>query len=140
MIMKTRRYLWCAACLLLSGLLSSCSVFDRYDGGDDGTSAVVHLNFSVDKATQTRALSSANENTVNDLTVLIFDASGKIIGRKYSASLSAASSYTLDVPARESSGCTIYAFANLGSETYFAAKETRTEVDAMRTVAMTELT
>lgn len=146
MMKKIRRSLLPVCCLVWA-LLGSCSIYDSPAGTADDAdatspTAVVHLNFSVNKATQTRALSSANENTVSDLTVLIFDGNGDVIGRQYKGSLQSTvtSGISLNVTTRVASGCTIYAFANLGSDTYFDGKGTKAEVDAMRTTAMTDLT
>ena len=58
--------------------------------------------------TKTRAISSTNENTINEIAIFIFDKNGAVIGYGYTTST------TINVLTRTASECTVYAVANAG--------------------------
>ncbi|BCS84365.1 hypothetical protein prwr041_02580 [Prevotella herbatica] len=90
------------------------------------------LTFCISDGNQTRAITSANENIVSDITVMIFDASGSLIGSTYQPSV-AAGSVSVPVTTRSASNCKIYAIANTGSSSYFAGVNTIDKLNAMYT-------
>ncbi|WP_018464305.1 DUF4906 domain-containing protein [Segatella paludivivens] len=93
---------------------------------------MVKLSFCISDGNQTRAITSANENIVSDITVLIFDASGSLIGSQYLSSISAGT-VSVPVTARSATGCTIYAIANTGSSSYFAGVNTISKLNTLYT-------
>ena len=111
--------------LLTFILLSSCTS-DQSVGQDPAT---VCLTLRVADGPVTRALSSDNENTINDITVLIFDSSSRLIGSKYVDGLSSATGVTATVTTRAASDCTVYAIANAGSASFFSGVNTITELN-----------
>lgn len=60
---------------------------------------------------------------MSDITVMIFDTSGSLIGSTYQSSVSAGS-VSVPVTTRSASNCKIYAIANTGSSSYFAGVNT----------------
>lgn len=93
---------------------------------------MVKLTFCISDGNQTRAITSTNENTVSDITVLVFDNTNSLIGSTYSSSVAAG---TVDFPVttRSATGCTIYAIANTGSSSYFAGVNTIDKLNTMYT-------
>ncbi len=93
---------------------------------------MVKLTFCISDGNQTRAITSTNENTVSDITFLIFDNTNSLIGSTYSSSVAAG---TVDFPVttRSATGCTIYAIANTGSSSYFAGVNTIDKLNTMYT-------
>ncbi|MDN5553197.1 MAG: DUF4906 domain-containing protein [Prevotella sp.] len=93
---------------------------------------MVSLTFLVNDGARTRAINTGNENTVSDITVLVFDKNNSLIGSKY---VSAVPSTPVDVPvtARSATGCTIYAIANTGSSSYFAGVNTIDKLNTLYT-------
>lgn len=117
--------------LLLMALgLSSCATDDSVGPFPNGSSdsTIVSLTFLVNDGVKTRAINAGNENTVNDITVLVFDKNNSLIGSKY---VSSVPSTPVDVPvtARSATGCTIYAIANTGSSSYFAGVNTISQLN-----------
>ena len=117
--------------LLIALLLSSCATDDSFPNSSSD-STMVNLSFFISDGAMTRAINTANESTVSDITVLVFDHSGSLIGSKYVSSVSVTS---IDVPvtARSATGCTIYAIANTGSSSYFAGVNTISQLNTMST-------
>jgi hypothetical protein len=101
------------------------------EGHSSGEPAVVHLTFNISDGPATRALSTSNENIVNDLTVLIFNSNHDLIGSKYATSVT-----QIDVDTRQADGCTVCAIANTGSSSYFAGINTLDQLNAMYTAKM----
>ncbi|WP_018463540.1 DUF4906 domain-containing protein [Segatella paludivivens] len=93
---------------------------------------MVKLSFCISDGSQTRAITSANENIVSDITVMIFDSNNSLIGSQYLSSISAGT-VSVPVTARSATGCTIYAIANTGSSSYFAGVNTIDKLNAMYT-------
>ena len=93
---------------------------------------MVSLTFLVNDGARTRAINTGNENTVSDITVLVFDKNNSLIGSKYVSSVPPT---PVDVPvtARSSTGCTIYAIANTGSSSYFAGVNTISKLNTLYT-------
>ena len=93
---------------------------------------MVKLTFCISDGNQTRAITSTNETTVSDITVLVFDNTNSLIGSTYSSSVAAG---TVDFPVttRSATGCTIYAIANTGSSSYFAGVNTIDKLNTMYT-------
>ena len=122
-------YVFLAAIILLSLLtfilLSSCTS-DQSASQDPAT---VCLTLKVADGPVTRALSSTNENTIRDITVLIFDSSNQLIGSKYVDGLSSTAGVTATVTTRAASDCTVYAIANAGSASFFSGVNTITELN-----------
>jgi uncharacterized protein (TIGR02145 family) len=118
--------------LLLLVFVSSCATGEDSDApihrGTD--SSTVHLTFYISDGPMSRAITSGNENLVSDITVLIFDSNGSLIGRSYAGTVA-----SMDVPVntRLSTGCVIYAIANTGSSGYFAGINTIDQLNAMST-------
>ncbi|BCS84453.1 hypothetical protein prwr041_03460 [Prevotella herbatica] len=114
--------------------LSSCVTDDSVGPFSKGSSdsTIVRLTFNINDGAQTRSITADNENTVNDITILVFDAGGSLIGSKY---VFPVSSIPVDVPvtARSASGSTIYAIANTGPEGYFAGINTIDQLNNMST-------
>jgi len=109
--------------LLLPLLFSSC-VDDSVTSGSttSSDSTQVRLTFNLQQQTSlTRSLSSTgtSESQVDNINVLIFDGSNnnsKLIGSTYQTyGTSQTSSFTVTVPTRVASSCTIYAVANWAS-------------------------
>ena len=126
--------------LLVPVLLLSLCLFLSSCAGDDitstsqnsGDTTMVKLSFCISDGNQTRAITSANENIVSDITVLIFDASGSLIGSQYLSSVSAGT-VSVPVTARSATGSTIYAIANTGSSSYFAGVNTIAKLNTLYT-------
>ena len=121
--------------LLLSLCLSllSCAGDDiTSTSQNSGDTTMVKLSFCISDGNQTRAITSANENNVSDITVLVFDNTNSLIGSTYASSVAAG---TVDFPvtARSATGCTIYAIANTGSSSYFAGVNTIDKLNTMYT-------
>ena len=111
--------------LLLPLLLSSSCVDDSVTNGSttSSDSTQVRLTFNLQQQTSlTRSLSSTgtSESQVDNINVLIFDGNNnnsKLIGSTYQTyGTSQTSSFTVTVPTRVASSCTIYAVANLPSD------------------------
>ena len=71
----------------------------------------VSFNFTIpdendSTGTKTRAITSTNENTINEIAIYIFDKYGSVIGYGYTTS------NTINVLTRKASECTVYAVAN----------------------------
>ena len=119
--------------LSLCLFLSSCAGDDiTSTSQNSGDTTMVKLTFCISDGNQTRAITSTNENTVSDITVLIFDNTNSLIGSTYSSSVAAG---TVDFPVttRSATGCTIYAIANTGSSSYFAGVNTIDKLNTMYT-------
>ena len=107
--------------LLLPLLLFSSCVDDSVTSGSttSSDSTQVRLTFHLQQQTSlTRSLSSTgtSESQVDNINVLIFDSNGKLIGSTYQTyGTSQTSSFSVTVPTRVASGCTIYAVANWAS-------------------------
>jgi uncharacterized protein (TIGR02145 family) len=116
----------------LMSLLSGCSAGADIPEVKTGGTSTVHLTFYIDdnKTGTSRAITSDNENLVSDITVLIFDSSGSLIGSSYAGPVA-----SMDVPVntRSSKGCIIYAIANTGSSSYFAGVNTIDKLNTMYT-------
>ena len=123
----------CVATLAVLCVLVSCSD----DTDDDGRRTVV-LRFSTAQATGvTRADATAStdkDDAVKDLTVLIFDSNGNVIGSNYgSYTIASSTTITVTIDTREATGCTVYAFANVGTlinSDYFYGLSTKSEIDS----------
>jgi hypothetical protein len=115
------RWKWMGLLLLPLLLFSSC-VDDSVTSGSttSSDSTQVRLTFNLQQQTSlTRSLSSTgtSESQVDNINVLIFDSNSKLIGSTYQTyGTSQTSSFTVTVPTRVASGCTIYAVANLPSD------------------------
>ncbi len=120
--------------LLMALVFSSCATDDSVGLSQNGSSdsTMVSLTFLVNDGARTRAINTGNENTVSDITVLVFDKNNSLIGSKY---VSAVPSTPVDVPvtARSATGCTIYAIANTGSSSYFAGVNTIDKLNTLYT-------
>ncbi len=124
---KYKRHLLCKALpLLLAGILSFVQLSCTNDGTPTNDTANIHVTFDTSKAT--RAL-SANESTVNDVTVLVFDSNSNLVGSNYTT-FTGAGPYSMNVTAR-TGNCTIYAIANTGSSSYFKGIATINQFKAM---------
>ena len=122
----------CVAALAVLCVLVSCS-----DDSDDDGSRTVVLRFSTAQATGvTRAAtaSTAKDDAVKDLTVLIFDSNGNVIGSNYgSYTIKSSTSFSVSIKTRVAKGCTVYAFANVGTlvdPSYFYGLATKAAVDS----------
>jgi hypothetical protein len=108
--------------LLLPLLLFSSCVDDSVTSGSttSSDSTQVRLTFNLQQQTSlTRSLSptGTSESQVDNINVLIFDSNGKLIGSAYQTyGTSQTSSFTVTVPTHVASSCTIYAVANLPSD------------------------
>lgn len=104
----------CVAALAVLCVLVSCS-----DDSDDDGSRTVVLRFSTAQAagvTRAATASIAKDDAVKDLTVLIFDSNGDVIGSKYeSYSIESSTSILVSIKTRVAKDCTVYAFANVGT-------------------------
>jgi hypothetical protein len=118
--------------LSLCLILASCAGEEFSSTSNSGDTTTVKLTFCISDGNQTRAITSANENIVSDITVMIFDASGSLIGSTYQSSVSAGS-VSVPVTTRSASNCKIYAIANTGSSSYFAGVNTINKLNAMYT-------
>ena len=117
--------------LTFAGCTSDSALTEGHGGGEP---AILHLTFTIADGPTTRALSTSNENTVNDLTVLIFNSNHDLIGSKYSKY--ATSVTQMDVDTRQADGCTVCAIANTGNPSYFAGVNTLEQLNAMYTAKM----
>jgi hypothetical protein len=116
-------------------LFSSCNNDNVPSGGSDSDkTTTVRLTFTASSQQTTRALSS-NESTVNDITVLIFNSNGDVIGSNYQTFTT--SPYSMTVTTRFANNCTIYAIANTGSSSYFSGVSTLTAFKAKYTTLAT---
>ena len=116
----------CIGLLFLLLLLFSSCTDESINNGihtDTGDSTRVNLTFDMQQQTTlTRTLSSSgtSESQVDNINVLIFDGNNnnsKLIGSDYeSFGTSKTASFSVSVPTRVASGCTIYAVANLPSD------------------------
>ena len=124
----------CVAALAVLCVLVSCS-----DDSDDDGSRTVVLRFSTAQTTGvtragTATASTDKDDAVKDLTVLIFDSNGNVIGSKYeSYSIESSTSILVSIKTRVAKGCTVYAFANVGTlvnSSYFYGLATKAAVDS----------
>lgn len=106
------------ASLAASFLMQSCS---ENDTPEDDKAVVVLTCKSLDSETSTkkdssvtRAITSASEGEIQDITVYIFDSHGDVIGSQYTAG-NITNTVTASITTRAASGCTIYVVANAGS-------------------------
>lgn len=122
----------CVATLAVLCVLVSCS-----DDTDDDGSRTVVLRFSTAQATGvTRAGATAStdkDDAVKDLTVLIFDSNGDVIGSNYgSYTIESSTSFSVSIKTHVAQGCTVYAFANVGTiidPNFFHGLSTKSEID-----------
>ncbi len=123
----------CVAALAVLCVLVSCS-----DDSDDDGSRTVVLRFSTAQATGvtragTATASTAKDDAVKDLTVLIFDSNGDVIGSNYgSYTIESSTSFSVSIKTRVAKGCTVYAFANVGTiidPNFFHGLSTKSEID-----------
>lgn len=124
----------CVAALAVLCVLVSCS-----DDSDDDGSRTVVLRFSTAQAAGvtragTATASTDKDDAVKDLTVLIFDSNGDVIGSKYeSYNIASSTTITVTIDTREATGCTVYAFANVGTlvrSDFFYGLSTKSEIDS----------
>ncbi|WP_262288818.1 fimbrial protein [Hallella absiana] len=121
----------CVAALAVLCVLVSCS-----DDSDDDGSRTVVLRFSTAQTTGvTRAAtaSTAKDDAVKDLTVLIFDSNGDVIGSKYESYDYTQTNITVSIQTRVAKGCTVYAFANVGTlidPNYFHGLSKKSAIDS----------
>lgn len=124
----------CVAALAVLCVLVSCS-----DDSDDDGSRTVVLRFSTAQATGvtragTATASTDKDDAVKDLTVLIFDSNGDVIGSNYgSYTIESSTSFSVSIKTRVAKGCTVYAFANVGTlvdPSYFYGLATKAAVDS----------
>lgn len=124
----------CVATLAVLCVLVSCS-----DDTDDDGSRTVVLRFSTAQATGvtragTATASTAKDDAVKDLTVLIFDSKGNVIGSNYgSYTIESSTSFSVSIKTHVAQGCTVYAFANVGTlinSDYFYGLSTKSEIDS----------
>lgn len=124
----------CVAALAVLCVLVSCS-----DDSDDDGSRTVVLRFSTAQAAGvtragTATASTDKDNAVNDLTVLIFDSNGDVIGSNYgSYTIESPTSFSVSIKTRVAKGCTVYAFANVGTiidPNFFHGLSTKSEIDS----------
>lgn len=110
--------------------LSSCATDDYVEPFHKSStdSTIVSFTFLINDGVRTRAINTANENTVSDITVLVFDNTNSLIGSKYVASVAAAS-VDVSVTTHSATGCTVYAIANTGSSSYFAGVNTISQLN-----------
>ncbi|MDN5553944.1 DUF4906 domain-containing protein [Prevotella sp.] len=127
--MMIRRISYTLYILLSLTLLSSCNTMDEMLDEKQDTATLTVKIAQQDPTTVTRAISDAIEN----VNVLVFDAQGHLIGSAYASS----SPTSVSVPVRVSSGCTICAIANTGSNTYFDGISTLKELKSVVTPAIT---
>lgn len=123
----------CVATLAVLCVLVSCS-----DDTDDDGSRTVVLRFSTAQATGvtragTATASTAKDDAVKDLTVLIFDKNGDVIGSNYgSYTIESSTSFSVSIKTHVAQGCKVYAFANVGTiigPNFFHGLSTRSEID-----------
>lgn len=123
----------CVAALAVLCVLVSCS-----DDSDDDGSRTVVLRFSTAQATGvtragTATASTAKDDAVKDLTVLIFDSNGNVIGSNYgSYTIESSTSFSVSIKTRVAKDCTVYAFANVGTiigPNFFHGLSTKSEID-----------
>ena len=124
MRLTTYKYICLLPMLISAMLFCSCAQSDMTQDGD-GNTVTMGVTLNVDK-TMSRAISGDNENTISDITLLVFDSDGKAIG--YSYSTTNTSSPT--VATRVAEGCTVYAIANTGSASTFEGVTTLSELQA----------
>jgi len=108
-------------------LVSSCIGESQSNKGYDNA-ATVRINMQVPQQknvlTRTQTLSE-NESTINDMTVLIFNADNKLIGYGYSATPTPTNNiYQMTVNTREATGCTVYVVANAGANAFTIGNST----------------
>lgn len=121
-------------------VLTSCADDDH---ADDGSRTVV-LRFSTAQpgdatsgapATRRATASTDKDDAVNDLTVLIFDSNGNVIGSNYgSYTIESSTTFSVSIQTRVAQGCTVYAFANVGttlvSSDFFYGLSTKSAIDS----------
>ena len=119
--------------VLVAFIVSSCTSdgLTEETAGQEAT-ATLRLTFKLADDAVTRALSD-NENTVNNVMILIFDSNEQLIGSKYVYGLSTTTSTTATVTTRVAAGCTVYAIANTGSASYFSGINTIENLNAKST-------
>lgn len=114
--------------LLVLTMFAACISDDADDDKDSRQKTIVHCVFNVDNESSTRAITSSNENTISDITVLIFDKDGDCIGHQY-----ATSTTSMDIVTRIAEECSVYAIANIGDASYFAGVNTIEKLNEMYT-------
>jgi hypothetical protein len=139
--MKQLRGLAAIAILFISAIFFSCA---GASGGEtepvSGDSAVVSVKFAtvssygtLTRTTEsTGSKSSMDEDAVDDVYVMVFNGSGKLVGSKYTTfSTPQSSSFTSDVTVNEGTTCTVYAVANL-PESSFSGVTSLAALDSLR--------
>ena len=101
--------------------LVSCTQNDKTE---EGKTAVIRLLVSSSSSnvnTRSDELSTAEEDAINDIHVLVYNSQGELIGHKYTSYSSSNPAITVETRS-SNSNCTIYGIANTGSSTYFDGK------------------
>lgn len=121
--------------VLVAFIVSSCTSEGLTEETGRQEAATLRLTFKVADDAVTRALlDNDNENTVNDVRVLIFDSNKQLIGSKYVNNFSSTTGTT--VTTRAATGCTVYAIANMGDDTSFAGINTIDELNTVSTATL----
>lgn len=118
--------------LVIEFILSACVAGDCPSGVVDGCKTNVHLKFNFTDGNKSRAIIPTSEDTITDITALIFDSKGILISHNYSTSVDSMN-INIKINASSSNNCTIYAIANTGSATYFSEVDNLEKLNEMYT-------
>ncbi len=91
---------------------------------EEGKSAIIRLLVNSSNSnvkTRSGELTTAEEDVINDIHILVYNSQGELIGHKYTSYNPSNPSITVETRS-SNSNCTIYAIANTGSSTYFNGK------------------
>ena len=105
---------------LAAAILASCIHETVEPSAKEDAPALIRLNVWADqpKAMTTRA---TDENAIADMHVLVYNASGNLIGQTYTTGT------TASISTRSAKGCRIYAITNTGEASLFAGQKADTE-------------
>jgi len=101
--------------------LVSCTQNDKTE---EGKVAIIRLLVSSANSnvnTRSSELTTAEEDVINDIHILVYNSLGELIGHKYTSYNPSNPAITVETRS-SNSNCTIYAIANTGSSTYFNGK------------------
>jgi len=101
--------------------LVSCTQNDKTE---EGKTAIIRLLVSSANSnvnTRSSELTTAEEDLINDIHILVYNSLGELIGHKYTSYNPSNPAITVETRSSNST-CTIYAIANTGSSTYFNGK------------------
>ena len=111
--------------LSLLFLLSGCLAEDISDEKKEAPMGILRFELSADGPNRADTRSTIDENTVNDIHLLVYNADGVLTGHQYFSPT--ASPASLQMTVRAGSGYTVYGIANTGNSGLFSSSAVATK-------------